>query len=190
MSHGGIHVHGPHDHAVEHSAQGGDTLASRVAVMTAILATIGAILGYQGGALQNAAMLHKNEAVLKKTEASNQWAYYQAKSNKQNLAELAVALAPKEKKDFYQQEIERYKKEKGEIKLVAEKLEGESKRSNELSDLAMHPHHRLAQALTLMQVAISLASITVLTRKKWLLWCSIGTAVAGCALWASTLFMH
>jgi len=94
MSEEGIEVHGPHDDAVEHAAESGDQLAARIAVMTAILATVGAVIGYQGGATQNEAMLFKNEAVLKKADASNQWAYYQAKNNKQNLAELAVALAP------------------------------------------------------------------------------------------------
>lgn len=190
MSEGGLHVHGPHDHAVEHAAQSGDSLGSRVAVVTAILATVGAVVGYQGGATQNEAMLYKNEAVLKKTEASNQWAYYQAKSSKQNLAELAVALAPPTKQEFYLQEIERYKKEKAEIKLAADKLEEASVKANEASAAAMHPHHRLAQALTLMQVAISLASITVLTRKKWLFWGSLGTAAVGATLWLSTFVMH
>lgn len=190
MSSGGFHVHGPHDHAVEHGAHGGDSLAQSVAVMTAILSTIGAVLGYQGGYTQNEAMLFKNEAVLKKTEAANQWSYYQAKSNKQNLAELAVALAPPEKKDFHQKEIERYKQEKNEIRQVAEKLEAESKGANEKSDAALHPHHRLAQALTLVQIAISLASITVLTRKRWLFACAGIAAAAGGALWISTLFIH
>jgi len=190
MSAGGFHVHGPHDHAVEHGAQSGDSLASRVAVMTAILATVGALVGYQGGYTQNEAMMYKNEAVLKKTEAANQWSYYQAKSNKQNLAELALGLAPAAKQEFYQQEVARYKKEKGEIKLVAEKLEAESQHANDLSDAALHPHHRLAQALTLMQIAISLASITVLTRKTWLFWGALGSAAAGAVLWVSTLFMH
>ena len=190
MSEGGFHVHGPHDHAVEHGAQSGDSLASRVAVVTAILSTVGAVVGYQGGATQNEAMMFKNEAVLKKTEASDQWAYYQAKGNKQNLAELAMIMAPDNKQGFYRQEVERYKKEKSEIKLIAEKLEAESKRANDLSDAAMHPHHRLAQALTLMQIAISLASITVLTRKTWLFWGALGSAAAGAGLWASTVLMH
>ena len=190
MSEGGLHVHGPHDHAVEHGAHGGDQLAARIAVMTAILATVGAVIGYQGGTTQNEAMLYKNEAVLKKADASNQWAYYQAKSNKQNLAELALALAPPAKQDFYKGEIERYKKEKAEIKLAAEKLEAASTQANEASEAAMHPHHRLAQALTLMQVAISLASITVLTRRRWLFWGSLGTAAAGAGMWLSTLFIH
>jgi len=190
MSEGGFHVHGPHDHAVEHAAQSGDSLASRVAVVTAILSTVGAVVGYQGGATQNEAMMFKNEAVLKKTEASDQWAFYQAKSNKQNLAELAAGMAPKDKQDFYRQEQERYKKEKAEIKLVAEKLEADSKKANDASEAAMHPHHRLAQALTLMQVAISLASITVLTRKTWLFWGALGSAAGGAVLWVSTMFMH
>ena len=185
-----FHVHGPHDHAVEHGAQGGDSLASRIAVMTAILSTVGAVVGYQGGHTQNAAMLYKNEAVLKKTEASNQWAYYQAKSNKQNLAELALALAPADKREFYQAEIDRYKKEKAEIKEKADVLEEEVRQANEHSEAALHPHERLAQALTLVQVAISLASITVLTRKVWLFWGAGIAAAAGGVLWVSTLFMH
>lgn len=190
MSEGGFHVHGPHDHAVEHGAQSGDSLASRVAVVTAILATVGAVVGYQGGATQNEAMMFKNEAVLKKAEASDQWAYYQAKGNKQNLTELAINLAPAEKQAFYKQEMERYKQEKAEIKLKAEALDAEAKKANEDSEAAMHPHHRLARALTLLQIAISLASITVLTRKVWLYWCALGAAAAGAAMWISTLFMH
>lgn len=190
MSGGGFHVHGPHDHAVEHGAHGGDSLAARVAVVTAILSTVGAVVGYQGGATQNEAMMHKNEAVLKKAEASDQWAYYQAKGNKQNLAELAINLAPADKQAFYKTEVDRYKQEKAAIKEKAEKLDEESKKANEASDAAMHPHHRLAQALTLMQVAISLASITVLTRKIWLFWGALGAAAGGIAMWVSTLFMH
>ena len=190
MAEEGIEVHGLHDNAVEHAAESGDQLAARIAVMTAILATVGAVIGYQGGATQNEAMLFKNEAVLKKADASNQWAYYQAKSNKQNLAELAVGLAPPGKQEFYQAEVERYKKEKAEIKLAAEKLEAASAKADTDSEASMHPHHRLAQALTLMQVSISLASITVLTRRRWLFWGSAATAAAGAAMWISTLFIH
>ncbi len=190
MSGGHFHVHGPHDHAVEHGAQAGDSLASRVAVMTAILSTLGAVLGYQGGATQNEAMMYKNEAVLKKTHASDQWAFYQAKSNKQNLAELAQSMAAADKQGFYQKEVDRYKQEKADIKKEAERLDAESKAADERSEAAMHPHHRLAQALTLIQIAISLASITVLTRRVWLFWGSMAAAAGGAAMWASVLFLH
>ena len=32
----GFHVHGPHDHEVEHAAQHGDPFAGKIAVMTAL----------------------------------------------------------------------------------------------------------------------------------------------------------
>jgi uncharacterized protein DUF4337 len=182
MAEEGFEVHGPEHHAVEHSAHSGDSLAARIAVMTAILSTIGAVFSYQGGTRQNEAMMYKNEAVLKRTEASDQWAFYQAKSNKQHLAELAAILAPADKRPEFEGEIERYKKEKKEIQAKAEALEAESRKYNELSDHAMHPHHRLAQATTMIQIAISLAAITVLTRKLWLFWGSLGAAGLGAVL--------
>src|SRR3979490_2106454 len=109
-----FHVHGPHEHEVEHAAHSGDPFAARVAVMTAIFATIGALFGYMAGATQNDALLFKNDAALKKTEASDQWNFYQAKSNKQNLAELGATLTTGESQAKYQKETERYKKEKEE----------------------------------------------------------------------------
>jgi len=214
---GHFHVHGPHDHEVEHAAQGGsgshdahaahgspDTagLAQRVALMTAILAFCGAISSWQGSVSLNEAMLLKNESillknqsVLRKTEASNQWNYYQAKSSKQNLAELALALAPADKREFYQKEIERYKTEKGGIQKDAEALELEVKKYDKLSDEAneksaqkIHPHHRWELAMTLFQIAISLASITILTRKRWLYFASGLSGAAGVGLAAAAWF--
>jgi hypothetical protein len=182
MSEGQFHVHGPHEHAVEHGAHGGDKLASRIAVMTAVLSTLGAIMSYQGGHTQNEAMMYKNEAVLKRTEASDQWNFYQAKSSKQNLAELGLALAPADRRAHYEAEVARYRKEKGEIEIEAKKLEAEAKKYNELSEKSLHPHHRLAQGTTLIQIAISLAAITVLTRRTWLYWGSIIASVAGLLL--------
>ena len=125
MSGHGFHVHGPHDHELEHASQGGhghgdSGMTNQIAMFTAIIATVGAIFGYMAGATQANAGLYKNNAAIKKTEASNQWNYYQAKSSKQNLSELALELAPAGKKDFYQEEIKRYKTEKAEIKAAAE----------------------------------------------------------------------
>ena len=181
MSGQGFHVHGPHDHEVEHAAQGGDNFSSRIAVMTAILATVGALFGYQGGATQNSAAMFKNDAAIKKTEASNQWNYYQAKSNKQNLAELAITL-PGTDQEKYKSEVARYKKDKEEIKVEAEKLEAASKNFDKKSEESMHQHHRWAMAMTAEQIAISLAAITLLTKKKWLQYAAYGVAAVGIVL--------
>ena len=180
MSGHGFHVHGPHDHEVEHVAQhGGDNFTSRIAVLTAVLSTIGALFGYMGGHSQNAALLFKNDAAIEKTSASNQWNYYQAKSNKQNLAELSVVLTHGEEQEKFKQAIERYKKEKEEIKLEAEKLEAKAKASDEHSEKEMHVHERWALATTLIQIAIALSAITLLTRKRWMLVGVYGSAGLG-----------
>ncbi len=191
MSGAGFHVHGPHDHEVEHAAQHGsrDSFSGQIAVMTAILATIGALFSYMGGATQANAGLYKNNAAIKKTEASNQWNYYQAKSSKQNLSELAVAIVADDKKAQYQAEVERYKKEKAEIKTAADKLEAEAKDWDTRSDDQMHLHHRWAQATTALQISIALAAIALLTRRKWLEWGMFGVAALGVALGAAAM-MH
>lgn len=191
MSEGGFHVHGPHDHELEHAAHGGHgdhgdeagkRMTSQIALFTAIIATVGALFAYMGGATQANAGLFKNNAAIKKTEASNQWNYFQAKSTKQSLAELARDLAPKEDdKTKYQAKVDRYEKEKGEIKAVADKLEAEAAEWDHQSDEQMHLHHRWAQATTVLQIAIAMAAIALLTKKKWLeyaMFAAGGTGVA------------
>jgi hypothetical protein len=150
--------------------------------MTAILATVGALFSYMGGATQANAGLYKNNAAIKKTEASNQWNYYQAKSGKQNLAELAIVLLPDDRKDPYRKEVDRYKGEKAEIKAAAEKLEAEATDWDHQSDAQMHLHHRWAQATTALQISIALAAMALLTRRKWLEYGMFGVAGLGIVL--------
>jgi hypothetical protein len=180
----GFHVHGPHDHEVEHRAQHGDPFAGRIAVMTAIFATIGAMFGYMGGATQNDALLYKNEAAIRRTEASDQWNFYQAKSSKQSLAELGATLTTGEQQARYLAEVARYKKEKEEIMPEAKTLEEQSKTAELASEASMHVHHRWAQATTLIQIAIALAAITILTRNKGLQYTAYAVAAGALAVGA------
>lgn len=186
MSSGGFHVHGPHDHEIEHATKGGHHasaeggMTNQIALFTAIIATVGAIFSYMGGATQANAGLYKNNAAIKKTEASNQWNYFQAKSTKQSLAEVSRDLTPAEaEKAKYQAKIDRYEKEKNEIKVVAEKLEADAVGWDKQSDAQIHQHHRWAQATTVLQVAIALAAIALLTRKKWLEYAMFAAGGAG-----------
>ena len=187
MSEHGFHVHGPHDHELEHAQQGGHAnehggMINQIAMFTAIVATIGAIFGYMGGATQANAGLYKNNAAIKKTEASNQWNFFQSKSTKQSLAELARDLAPEDKKGTYQGKVERYEKEKNEIKVVADKMEAEATQWDHQSDEQMHQHHRWAQSTTVLQVCIALAAISLLTKKKWLEYAMFGAGGLGLAV--------
>ncbi len=187
MSGHGFHVHGPHDHAVEHAAHSGDTFSNNIAVMTAILATVGALFGYLAGATQSDAAMFKNNEAIDKTEAANAWNYYQAKSSKQNLAEMAMIL-PGVNTAKYESEVARYETEKGVIKKKAEKFEASSKEWGRKSDKVMHQHHTWAAAMTVEQIAISLAAITLLTRKRWLMIGAYAVAAVGIALGAFAWF--
>ena len=188
MSSEGFHVHGPHDHELEHAAaHSSDALSARIAVMTAIFATIGAFFGYMGGATQNDALMFKNDSAIRRTEASDQWNFYQAKSSKQNLAELGAVLASADAATRYRTEVDRYNKEKQEIMAKAQELEKRSEELEAKSEAAMHVHHRWAQAMTLIQIAIALAAITLLTRSRGLQFVSYGVAgvsvVLGALAW-------
>jgi hypothetical protein len=190
-------VHGPHDHAVEHAAghasghgaSGGDPFPGRIAVMTAILASIGAILAYQSGNSENLALYYKNEAAIRKTEAANQWAYYQAKGEKQNLAELGASLATNaDVQRRFAADAERYRKEKEPIRANAESLEKTVTLDDTKSETLLHGHHRWAQATTLVQISIALTAITLLTRRRWLLHTSIAVAAVGAVLGGLAFF--
>ena len=182
MSGHGVHVHGAHDHAVEHESQK-PGLGQQVAIFSAVLATVGAIVSFFGGDTQNDAILYKNNAVFERAEASDQWNFYQAKSMKQNLAELSAAINTDPRKvEFYQSEAKRYAAEKKDIEKVAKAHEAKAKDWNEKSDQALHPHHFLSISMTLLQISIALASITVLTQKRWLLWGAALSAFSGAAI--------
>ncbi len=186
-------VHGPHDHAVEHVAHGGDAMASRVAVMTALLATVGAMVSYQSGNAENLALYYKNEAAIRKTDAANQWAYYQAKGEKENLAELGAQLsaqAPGGHDDAaarFNADASRYKTEKEAIRKRAESLEAEVTEADRKSESLLHRHHRWAQSMMTVQISIALAAITLLVRKRWLQYGTYAAAAAGFTLAALAL---
>ena len=87
-----FHVHGPHDHELEHAAHNAhlDPFSGRIAVTTAILATVAALCSYQGGASQANSTRHMSTAAIIKTEAANRWDRYQITNNRQHLAETGT----------------------------------------------------------------------------------------------------
>ena len=71
-------VRGAHEDRMDEAASREPTgVAGQLAVVTAILATVGAAFSYMVGATQADAGLFKNDAAIRKTGASNQWNFYQ-----------------------------------------------------------------------------------------------------------------
>ena len=122
-------------------------------------------------------------------EVSDQWAFFQAKSLKAQLAaDFAVVSTSAEDKARFNAEQKREDKERADVQLEARKLQAESRELGERSGTKLRPHERLALALTVLQIAIALAAITVLTRRTWLLWGAVASAVIGVGA-AATAFI-
>jgi hypothetical protein len=180
--HVGVHVHAAHEEMVDEMAEhgGGVGLAQRVAIVTALLATVGALFGYEAGQVSTEAMLLKNDSISAQAKASDLWAEYQAKSTREFLSKnLSLNAADDAQKTKLASEGDRYNKEKGDISAKAREFEDAAKEANEKAEARIVPHERMALGVTLMQVAVALASITVLTRKTWLFYGALAFAAVG-----------
>ena len=142
------HLHEKVHESAEHS---GETWISWVALSTAILAVLAAIAGLLSG-------YHVNEAMMNQIEASDQWNYYQAKSIKASVldAKMSLAGAPNESDRC---KHDRYEKEQEEIKSEAERKQAAAKSY-------FHKHEVFARAVTMFQIAIAIAAISALTKKR------------------------
>lgn len=160
------HLHEEVHHTAEHS---GEKWISWVALSTAILAVLAAIAGLLSGK-------HANEAMMSQIEASDQWGYYQAKSIKASVldAKIALSTAPNESDAAKR---DRYEKEQEEIKAEAEHKQAEAK-SN------FHQHEVFARSVTMFQIAIAIAAISALTKKRRFWVVSLVFGIAGCVFFA------
>jgi len=120
---------------------------------------------------------YSNRSILRQTQASNQWAYFQAKSIKGYLYELQKeklemdlkqigVTAPQDVLRDYEKKIESYAKklktyeeEKAAIQQEARSLEGQR-------DIAVLHSQAFGVAVILLQLAILLSSIAALMKKK------------------------
>src|SRR5215475_9302923 len=156
------HLHEEVHHSAEHSRE---AWISWVALSTAILAVLAAIAGLLSGQ-------HVNEAMMNQIEASNQWNYYQAKSIKASVldAKMSLSGSPNESD---QSKRDRYEKEQEKIKSEAERKEAAAK-------LNFHKHEVFARGVTMFQIAIAIAAISALTRKRSFWFVSLIFGVLGC----------
>ena len=171
-------VRGHHETVLDHKAEEGEPLAQRIALFSAVLATIGAVVSLAGGHTESDALYSKNEAVLLKAQASDVWAYYQAEDLKRHLDEHAPDAASPARRTS----IARYTAKSGDLRAEAEALDRRSEEANAESGQAFRPHIKLAIAMTFVQIGIALASITALTRRRWLFALAASAAAVGCIL--------
>ena len=159
------HLHEHMQEALEHE---GGNFNLRVALSSAVLAVLAAVASLMAGH-------HESEALIEQIQSSDQWNFYQAKGIKaavldskiQTLAAMNKKIDGKDK-----EKVVDYKKEQEEIK---EKADEKQKASQE----HLAHHVILAKAVTLFQVAIALAAMAVMTRRKELWYASMTLGCVG-----------
>src|SRR5262252_5455292 len=115
-----------HEAIQEELEHEGGAFLKRIALTTALFAAIAAIAALRAGATVNEALVLKTEATRLQAEASDQWAYYQAKGIKAATAEAArtswLAIAKEPPAEYVEKE-KRYGEEQKEIQNKANELE-------------------------------------------------------------------
>lgn len=161
-----------------HAHVSGEIWFSQVALSSALFAVFAAI----SALLANH---HANEAMIEQIQASDQWGYYQAKSIKAALLSSKKDLMAVLGKPFAagdEQKLARYKEDQASVSEAAVEKE-------KSSELHLRHHVVLARAVTLFQVAIATAAISVLTRRRRYWFVGISFAVIGLAFLVQGIFL-
>lgn len=148
---------------------------SMIALFVAITATFMALCNVKDGNIVQAMAQAQSQSI-------DAWSYFQAKSTKQAIAENALELlkvqnTPNDEALIkkYTEQINRYEKEKSEIKTQAEGFQKEYDNINLFDD-------QFDMTDALLTIAIAMLGITSLTQKKWLLYFSTIVSIIGIVL--------
>ncbi len=170
-----------------------DAWVGGVALSTAVIAVFAAVTTLYVGKFSS-------RAVLFKAEESNQWAYFQAKSIKGHTYEIQRdrleiellasdgRLSPKaarkcgETLGAYTANVQRYEKEKAEIKAQAESL---GKRGR----IAQERAGDFGYGLIFLQISIMLSSVAALTKKKPLWYFGLASVLGGVFFFLDGIFL-
>ena len=164
---------------------------NHLALATVIFAVAATLSTFKGGG-------YSTQSVINQTQASDQWAFYQAKSVKQHLREVAVeqfqlqlkalpakspAIPAYEKSIAeHKTEIERYMAEKKGIEAKAKALEV-------ARDDAKRHGQPFGMAVIFLQVAVLLNSIASLMKMKRIWWFSIPVGLVGLVFFSDGFFV-
>ncbi len=153
-----------------------------LALTTVILAVCATLSTFKGGG-------YSTKSVMSQSQASDQWAYFQAKGIKEYMynmqkekLELELAAIPKSSRDLvknyeekialYEQKASKYEKERKDIEQNAKSLEM-------ARDEAQLHSKAFGMAVIFLQISILLSSIAGLLKKKSIWYLSLGTGAAG-----------
>jgi hypothetical protein len=177
-----------HVQHAEHAAHANDPFISRVSITVALLAVLSASAASLEGFESASAIIAANQAVLAQDQASDQWNFFEAKSLKKNMYGLAAVSGGAKAADY----AGRAKAEgAGQDQAQAEAKRLEAERDAKLKESAVHErrHHRLTIGATMLEVGIAIATIAIITRKRWPWLSSVALGCLGAAVALSAYVM-
>lgn len=174
-----------HQHASGHGGANQPSHARLVPIAAALLAVIAAIASLLANKSATEALQLKNEAILLRTEASDSYNFYEARSIKENVYRAAADANPSLSTTARAKLIEtatHERVEKGPLLAKARAQEESAKKASADSERASHAHEILEGAVTLFEVAIAVVSISALTSSTFLIYFGALAAVGGLVL--------
>ena len=156
-----------------------------IALSTAILATITAVVELQAGTSESEALVLKSEATMLQAQASDEWAYYQAKGIKGAVTVgriTAITVTGRPAPDSLNALVKRYAHEQDSLTAKARELEHERDAKNNEAGELIHRHQHFAGSVALLQVSIALGAVAALTRRKAAWWASMVAGAGGIVL--------
>ncbi len=159
--------HFEHAEHAEHAAASGDLFLKQVSITIAILAVVAATVGSLETIETAASISDKNASVLYQNQATDTWNFYQAKSIKKNMYEIAAAGDGPNANNFKAQ-AKRYGDDEKELMTKGKELEHQTDDKLVSSEQHERRHHVLTVSVTLLHVSIAIATIAIIMRgERW-----------------------
>jgi hypothetical protein len=171
---------------VEEMEKGGESALKHVSLAISILAVLVAMVTVVGHRTHT-------EAILLQTRAADQWNQYQAKKIRQQQTALTadlLALQPSANSANVEKKLAEYHSH---LDKWDEDLKDEQEKAVQLEEKVELAERRAARydlAEALLQIAVVLSSITLLTRSKSYYFFGLALGLAGLLWGASALFVH
>ena len=160
--------HFEHAEHAEHAAESGSPFLAIVAITIALLAVLAAFVGSLETIETAATIDAKNDAVLYQNEATDTWNFFQAKSIKKNMYDIAAAAAGPATADNFKQQAKRNGDDQKALNDQGKALEAKRDAKLEESERHEHRHATLTISVTLLHISIAIATIAIIRRgARW-----------------------
>ena len=152
-----------------------------IPVVAASLAVLAAVSGFLSNIRMTAALMAKNDAIVKTTLSSDAYAEYQSSRIKYYIAQTAIdaGIGPNGKISKLRSVIAHEEAKKKPLLEKAQEYVAQAKEENEHSERLLKSHEVIEVAVTLFEISIVLVSITALVGSRLLPWVAGVASAAG-----------